>query len=257
MKQENTSGISPASQSHFDAVQYRLIKLSLLAAIPFFVLFTLGFGILGDMIPPYDGSYPIDNLHNNFIDNALQYRIGFAISMAAAAFFMPWSVGIFAIMRRVEGGQYGVLSYTQLMGGCLTVVAIMCASWCWLTAAYRPEEMPPEIIRMLYDMGWMIIDVGFMVTSLQYIAIGVLFLLDPRPARLVPKWVCWLGFWCALEFLLALIMPNFRSGPFSWSGLFNFWLVFTVPFNFVIILTFYLLRATDHIKDEDGVSSVA
>lgn len=36
----------------------------------------------------------------------------------------------------------------------------------WLTAAFRPAQ-DPAIIRMLFDLGWLTVDIGFGVTILQ------------------------------------------------------------------------------------------
>lgn len=230
--------------------QYQWIRACVLSSFPFCVLLCIFWGIMGFMIPPIDGSMPAADLARHFLDHGLRLRVGFAVGAATCGLLMVWSIGIFCVMRRIEDRRYGVMSYLQLMGGGLTTLFPLFACLFWLAAAYRPEADPLRV-QMFYDMGWLTMDVGFSVSSIQYFAIAILFLNDHRPVKLVPKWVSWLGIWCGLEFFVEIIMPNFRTGPFSWSGLFSYWLAFFVPFTWMIILSIYLAKAVTRLKQED------
>jgi hypothetical protein len=55
-----------------------------------------------------------------------------------------------------------------------------------------------------------------------------------------------------IEFVMELIMPFFRSGPFSWSGVFNYWIPFFGPFIWMMILTCYLLSGINRLEAEDA-----
>jgi hypothetical protein len=76
----------------------------------------------------------------------------------------------------------------------------------WLTPAFRPEQ-DPAIIRILFDVDWLTVDLAFGVIIFSTSRLGVVALRDPRDKPVFPRWLAWLGIWIALEFVIALIMP--------------------------------------------------
>lgn len=158
-----------------------------------------------------------------------------------------WAVGLFRIMVRIERGR--ILSYILLIGGVLTAADLMFSCFFWLTAAFRPEQ-DPSLIQLLYDSGWLWLDLAFGVAMLYMIPFGIIALRDTRTEPLFPKWLAWLGIWVAMEFLAELIMPYFRSGPFSWSGLINFWIPFVVPAAWQVTVSWFMLKASRRLNEE-------
>src|SRR5262249_30089919 len=148
--------------------------------------------------------------------NANSLRAGFVTCMTVAVFYVIWSVAIFKVMERMDTGN-NVLAYLQLFGGTLTMVFPTMACAFWLTAAFRPER-DPAIQQMLYDVGWLTMDCAFFITTLQMIAMSVLFLGDRRQVPMVPKWFCWYAIWVAFIFFAELVMPFLKTGPFAWDG---------------------------------------
>lgn len=214
----------------------------------YFALFGVSWGLLGRMIPPYPASMPAAELAQIYRDNASALRIGFAVAAFSTTFFYLWSIGLFRVMVRTERGGK-ILSYTVLVGGVLTGNDLMFSCFIWLTAAFRPEQ-DPALIQLLYDLGWLMLDLAFGVAMLYMIAFGVIVLRDTREKPLFPKWLAWIGIWAALEFLAELIMPFFRSGPFSWSGLFNYWVPFFVPATWMVIVSVYMHKAAKRLNEE-------
>jgi hypothetical protein len=226
----------------------KLVRLCAWSGVVFLVIFGLGWGVLGRNIPPYSASMPAEELAAIYRDHASTLRIGFALGAFATTFLVSWTIGLFRVMVKMErGGQ--LLSYVQLIGGVLTAMVPMFACIIWLTAAFRPEQ-DPAIIRLLFDLGWLTIDLGFGVTLLQYVALGVVAIRDTREKPLFPKWLAWLGIWVALEFVVELIMPYFRSGPFSWSGLISYWIPFFAPFAWIAFVTVYMYKAANRLNQE-------
>jgi len=226
----------------------QLARLCAWAVAPYFILFGIGWGLLGRMIPPYPASMPAEELAQIYRDNASTLRIGFALAAFATTFIFIWTIGLFRVMLATERGGK-ILSYTVLIGGVLTGVDLMFSCFFWLTAAFRPEQ-DPALIQLLYDLGWLWLDLAFGVAMLYMIGVGVIALRDTREKPLFPKWLAWIGIWLAMEFLLELIMPYFRSGPFSWSGLFNFWVPFFPPATWMVILSVYMYKAAKRLNEE-------
>ena len=180
------------------ATDKRMLILSAWSCFAFFAVFGTFFGVLGGNIPPYPASLPTAEIAAHFRNNHNILRIAYTMSMLGAVFYLTWAVGLFGIMKRMEAPGY-LLSYLQLLSGSITYLVPSIASFFWLTAAFRPET-DPNIIQLLYDMGWLFIDIMYPVTSVQYISFGIVALMDRRAVPLFPKWVAWLGIWLAVEF---------------------------------------------------------
>jgi hypothetical protein len=135
------------------------------------------------------------------------------------------------------------------------VVPLLVSSSFWLTGSFRPEVQSDTTLQMLYDMAWLLIDLGYSVTSVQMFAMGVGFLRDKRPVPLIPKWLAWYGIWVGFMFVAECIMPFFRNGAFARSGVLNFWIEFMIWVVWVPILTGYILKAINRIESEDAASA--
>ncbi|MFT6653307.1 MAG: hypothetical protein ACJAWI_000047 [Marinomonas primoryensis] len=231
-------------------MNYNAVRICLFAIFPLLVLAGVFWGYLGFNIPPLNGAVSAEELSEHFITHQTRLKIAYGVAIPSWSLLMVWSVGVFGVMRRIEGPN-GVYSYVQLVGGALTTLVPSLATVFLLVAAYRPEA-DPQIIRMLFDASWLMIDLVFGVTTIQYLAIAAVFVADKRPVRIVPSWVSWLGVLIGIEFVMELIMPFFRSGPFSWSGVFNYWIPFFGPFIWMMILTCYLLSGINRLEAEDA-----
>lgn len=231
-----------------DSNEARLVRLSGWSCFVFLVIFGVGWGVLGRNIPPYGPDMPAADLASIYRHHASTLRIGFALGAFGTTFLMTWAIGLFRIMVKMERGGL-LLSYCQLIGGILTTMVPFFACIFWLTAAFRPEQ-DPAIIRLLFDLGWLTIDIGFGVTIVQYIALGVVALRDQREKPLFPKWLAWLGICIGLEFVVELIMPYFRTGPFAWNGLFSYWLPFFAPFVWMAAVAVFMIKAANRLNEE-------
>jgi hypothetical protein len=226
----------------------RLVRLSAWSCFLFIVLFGLFWGVLGRNIPPYPPDMPAEDLAAVYRAHASTLRIGFSVGAVSCALLATWAIGLFRIMLKIEhGGQ--ILSYVQLVGGVLTVIFTTYTCTILLAAAFRPEQDPSQI-RMLFDLAWITLDLGFGVTTMQYLAFGAVALRDHREKPLFPKWLAWLGIWVSLEFLVEIIMPYFRTGPFSWYGMFPYWLAFFGPFAWMTSVAIWMLKAANRLEAE-------
>lgn len=230
-----------------DRNEAALVRVCVWSGVLFLIVFGIGWGILGDNIPPYSPDLTAEEIAAKFQEHEDRFRIGYALGAFGCAFMVPWTIGIFRIMLRM--GDSLILPWCQLAGGLLTSMVPMFACIVWLTAAFRPEQ-DPENVRMLVDMGWLCIDLGFGVTLVQYVAFGVMAMRDERSEPLFPSWLGWLGILIAFEFMVELIMPYFRDGPFAWNGVFGYWIPFFAPFAWMALVMFYMLRAATRLEQE-------
>lgn len=234
---------------------YRYVRACAWAGPIVLVLVVLFWGVLGFMIPPYSAALDAESFAAAFRPHAYSIRIGMVGLMFFGAFYIVWGVAISKVMEAAERDN-NIMSTLQVWGAGLTTPIFVIPGAIWLTATFRPDTMSPEILQMLYDLGWMLFDMAVMLTSIQMVAICIGFLNDPRPVPLFPKWACWLSGWVGFSFLTFALMPFFKSGPFSRSGILNFWVEFNVFFVFMIVVSYYTINAVGRLEREaaDGVA---
>jgi hypothetical protein len=210
--------------------------------------FVVFWGILGSNIPPVSPATTPADLAAHYLRNANSLRAAFVVSMTFAVFYMIWSVAIFNVMQRLETDNH-VLSILELLGGSLTIVFVTMGLSFWLTGAFRPDR-DPNILQTLYDVGWLTMDCAFYITTVQMVAMAVLFLSDHRATPLVPKWFCWYTIWVAFVFFTELLMPYFKTGIFAWDGLVNYWVGFFAWFLWIIGQSYYTLASISRLERE-------
>ncbi len=100
----------------------------------------------------------------------------------------------------------------------------------WATAAFRPDS-DPNLVRSLNDLGFILFNITYAVTSVQAIAAGLVGLADKE---------------CAASLFLAKVScgrssrasalccsprcPSSRRVRLAWNGLLSFWILFGTYF---------------------------
>lgn len=217
---------------------------------PLFLAGTILFwGVLGHNIPPYSGGLSAQQFSDSFRASASSIRIGMIGMLIFTVLYLPWGVAISKVMEQVEHDN-NVLSTLQLWGAGFTTVVFALASTTWLAGTYRPDELNPGLLQFVYDLGWIQFDMAYTLTTLQLVALGVAFILDRRPRPLLPNWVAWFSIWVGVLFFGLSLMPFFKSGPFSRSGIVNYWVEFPSFFVFMASCSFFMIRAITRLEHE-------
>jgi len=220
---------------------------------PILLLLTLIFwGVLGENIPPYSADLTADQFKAAFSAEATKIRTGMVVTVTFGTFYFVWGLAISKVMEVIEfeNRQNNVMSTMQLWGAGFTTLIFIIPCSIWLTCTFRPETLEASTLQILFDFGWMLFDLAYSLTTLQMVAFGVGFLNDRRAQPLVPKWVCWFTIWVGLMFIIEVLNPFFKSGPFSRSGMMNYWIEFTIFFLFMAIDSYYIIRAIKRLEAE-------
>jgi hypothetical protein len=215
----------------------------------FIVVFVVFWGLLGHNFPPFQPDVPAAAVAAFFRVHADGVRTGMVVAMTFAVCYCVWGLAIGKVMESIVGKD-SILVELEKWGAGLTVVPILVSTSFWLTGAFRPEALSDVTLQMLYDMAWLLIDLGYSVTSVQLFAMGVAFLCDKRAVPLYPKWLAWYGIWVGFMFVAECLMPFFRSGAFARSGILNFWIEFLIWVGWIPVMTFYTLTAIGRIEQE-------
>lgn len=236
-------------------------KLALYAG-PFFVItFVIFWGWMGNNLPPPHPAWPAQAFTDRYDNNLASIRVGFLVSLVTICFYLPWTAYVTMRMKRIETGPFPVLAYTQLLGGCLTVMVVSISMWCWVVAAQRPERTP-EITQMLTDAGWLMNDTAYMCTTIQMWAMALCFLHDKKAKiPVMPNWACYLTIFCGATFFPASLTAILRDGPFAYDGLLGYWLPYPAWLIWMFVATYYLLgdlkrRVGEEVPEGAAVAAV-
>lgn len=216
----------------------------------FLTAFIVCWGVLGYNIPPIPADFTADQMAEFFRTHYNEVRAGMAGAMLFGVLYLPWTLAITKVMEWMNPLENNMMSTLQLWGGGITVVPLVTSSVFWLTASYRPEVLSPVTLQMLYDQGWLLIDMFYAITTIAMVALGVGGLTDKRAQPLFPRWACWYSIWAGISFLFELLMPFFKSGLFARQGWLNFWVEFLVWFLYILVTTFYLFKAIPRLEKE-------
>lgn len=219
---------------------------------PILLIVTIIFwGILGRNIPPYSAGLSAAEFKAQFAPVADQIRVGMTVTIACSVLYFVWGLAITKVMEKVERHN-NVLSTLQLWGAGFTTLIFVIPCGIWLTATFRADTLEPGTLQILFDLGWMIFDLAYSLTTLQMVALGVCFLADRRQVPLFPAWVSWFSIWVGVMFVIEALNPFFKTGPFSRSGTVNYWLEFSIFFLFMAIISVYLFKAIDRLVQEEA-----
>lgn len=212
-------------------------------SIAFAIVFTVGLWPLANFLPPMSPSLSAHEIAAIYTDHTLPIRFGTLIMMFGAAFMIPFLAVIATQMRRIVG-QNSVLTTAQISGGTIGVVVFLVATVCWTTAAFRPER-DPQLIQLMNDFGWIFLLMTFGTFVVQDFAIGFAILGDKSPNPVFPRWLGFYNFWVGVLFVPGGLLTFFKTGPFSWNGIFVWWVPFLVFFSWYLVM-FVMLRKAIH-----------
>ncbi len=207
------------------------LKYQLMAAysgFAFEILFTIFWGVFGRNLPPVSPSLSGAALAAYFANHHTSILFGNSMTALVAVLWIPWTAQLTVVMRRIEGPS-PILTIIQLIGGILTAWVLMFCPAIWAVAAFRPD-IDPNTIRMVNDLGFILFNITYAVTSVQAIAAGLVGLADGNEHPVFPRWVSGWAIFAGISFIPLTTMPFFKTGPLAWNGAICFWGLFGTYF---------------------------
>lgn len=209
---------------------------------PFFVaVFFIGLVLFMGFVPPQSPSASGQQIADAYLANLADIRIGIVLCSYSVALMATWGAAIAARTRRTEGA-FPVYTYTQV--ACIGV-GVMVAVFCflvWAVAAFRPDDVSPEITRMLNDVGWFLFLFDVAPFMVWMAAVGLAILGNRSEHRLMPRWVGYFSLWCAVGEAPAVLILFFKDGAFAFNGLVGFWLPLVAFFVWIMVLSIVMHR---------------
>ena len=207
------------------------LKYQLLAAqcgFAFEILYTIFWGYFGHNLPPASPNLSAQDLASIFSQHHNAILFGNCMAALVGILWVPWTAQLTVVMWRIEGSN-PVLTVVQVIGGALTAWALMFCPAIWAVAAFR-SDANPNIVRTLNDLGFILFNITYAITSIQAIAAGLVGLADRSSIPVFPRWVSYCAIFTGLSFLPITAMPFFKTGPLAWNGAITFWALFGTYF---------------------------
>jgi hypothetical protein len=211
------------------------LKYQLLAAqsgFLFEILYTIFWGFFGHNLPPASPNLSGPDLAAFFAQHHNAILFGNTMAALVGVLWISWTAQLTIVMWRIEGPS-PVLTIIQLIGGALTAWVLMFCPAIWAVAAFR-TDIDPNTLRTLNDLGFILFNVTYAVTSVQAIAAGLAGLADKSVRPVFPRWVSGWAIFAGLSFIPISAMPFFKTGPLAWNGLITFWALFGTYFTWTM-----------------------
>lgn len=212
------------------------------SALVFAAMLGAGPFLIAGWLPTVNPALTAGDIAKMFIEDQTRIRVGVSIMALASVLWWTLSAVISVQMKRIEG-EHHPLTYVNLGSASGTVLAIILPAYIWLAMAYRPGVVPAETIQLANDLSWLMFIGAYPPGLLQVLAIGICILSDKRAAPIFPRWVGYANIWIAVLFLPGALLPFFKTGPFTWTGVIGFWLVATAFFGWVVMMWWATVRA--------------
>jgi len=212
----------------------------------FYCLFGLIFVLYGRIMPP-----PTPEMSEQDI---IRFMTSGDLSLAIA--LLALSLGMYALnsglmlnqMSRMEGVspvlRHGYIAVLGVGGvpGCLF------PGYMFALGAFRPEYSP-EILTMLYDLGFLCFVGSLGCFIIQYVLFSLAVFLDKR--QIFPKWLAYFSIWTLVTEIVAAPVFLTSTGPFAWDGLLAFYQGTVIWVAWQTCVTIYLYKAIQSQPEEE------
>lgn len=207
-----------------------------------FCAVTFGIGLfMAGFVPPPSPNLSAEAVAAIYRGNANMIRGGMVLGLLGMAGYAAFVGVIAAQMWRMDTASR-LPALLQLGAGSIGVLTVMFPIMIFAATAFRPERAP-ELTQMMNDLGWLIIIPAFPTFIAQFGAIAAGSLLDRNERPVFPRWAAYFNIWVTMLFLPGGFAYFFRTGPFAWDGLFDFWLAAGAFFAWLMVMTPLVLRA--------------
>jgi hypothetical protein len=116
------------------------------------------FMLIAGLIPPLSPTSDAEQITQHLIENKLRIRWRVALMLVTSALVIPFNAVLTLRMRRAEGGQWGILSMTQILASAALYPAGFYVPFMMLAAAvFRPDHRSPELNLALDDLFWLML----------------------------------------------------------------------------------------------------
>lgn len=203
------------------------------------------------LVPPPRPAWSAERIAAVYRDHQTSILIGCLIFITATVLMLTWASVLIAQCRRVEG-PFPFLTYAQMMFAACCFMVAMLIGMTWALAAFRPDDVSPEITRTVNDLAWFLFLYTWPPFSAWFVVIAITVFSDKSENPLYPRWIAYFNLWCALLTVPAGLMAFFKSGPFAYDGLIAMYIPFAIFFVWMIGMTVQMLKVQTSDENSGG-----
>lgn len=212
-----------------------------------------GFGVIAfaHMIPANSPEKSVAAVVGSYGENLTGIRIGMSMVMFGCALMITWGAAV-ATQTRRGAPDHPILFHIQVacaVTACMNGIMLSLAGG---LAAFRPGAVPGELTQALNDLFWLLWTVPGTSFEVWTLAAGVAILLDHRTRPVFPRWSGYFSIFVAMSFLPGVMALFFKSGPFSYNGVFPWWVPTVMFFLWALVMTPLTITA---VRNEPEVST--
>ncbi|BAX99833.1 hypothetical protein BKG69_13005 [Mycobacteroides chelonae] len=185
----------------------------------FTLAFVIGWILLARFaLPAPSPAWSADQLAAFYVENKNRIRLGCVVALFFLPLFaLPLGV-VLARLRRTERGT-PVFTYASLVLMPIALFLLILPFIAWSVAAFRPEQLEPQITQTLNDLGWFIFLFTWAVFTVLFTLLAIAILRAETGSEPLPRWSAYLLLWCGLLFAGSALIIFFKDGPFAYDGL--------------------------------------
>jgi hypothetical protein len=211
-------------------------------SLVFAIIFGYAFYSLLGMVPPPSATLSPADVAAFYAGNASRIKLGAVVASWTSGFMVPFTVVIALQLARLEEGK-PVWSVLAFAGGILSSMFLVFPPILWGVAAYTPNRLP-EVTAAIHEVAMLTLVTTEQFYIFLFITISVVGLrARPDPNTAFPRWLCWATLFITVFIEVGALAFLFKSGPFSWNGLFIFWLPFGLFFVWLFPTYYHLFGA--------------
>lgn len=224
-------------------------RLCMWSGVAMCVFIGIGF-LVGGLIPPPHPAGTAADIGAFYANHVDRRRAGIIVMSIGAMFMIPFGVAIAGEMRRILG-RPSTMASLQVGASAFLATTTTIYLFILLTLTFRTDR-PTDLTLLLNDLVWVPFVGMWQPGALQALAVAGVVFTDPHSTQTGhwPRWVGWVSLWYAFTSLVALFVPFFHYGPFSWAGLFPFYIGAVALLGWWMVMATVMLRSTRNIKGE-------
>ena len=236
----STAEAAPPTSGIETGISRRLLLACAWSGPLFLVVLAVGMVPLAGLLPPPAANASAAEIVDLYTSRQSGMRAGLVLMMLAMGLLGPWVAAMSAQLRRI-GERVTVLVYGQLATGTSFIPILLVPILVMIVASFRPER-DPQIILALNDLAWIPFTIAFPTLAAQMAIIAMAIFADDRE-QVFPRWAAYFSLWCVVLLLPAVLIPFFKTGPFAWHGIFQFWLAAATFFAWMAVMSALLIKA--------------
>ena len=169
-----------------------------------------------------------------------QTILGCTLLYIGSALLTPGSIQWGIMLAEIEGRR-PIWSITTSVCGIFISLIVFLNACAWIVCSYR-DTTSPDVIQAFSDWAWFAFLLGWVFLAIEMLASACVEFQDKNDEPMIPRWMTWWTLMSAITLLGAIGPAFFKAGPFSYHGLFGFYLPVIVWGIYLVLTNWFMYQ---------------